>query len=77
MRAHSPYFRLLSPFSLPALCRGVATPVFYLSANSTASWDDNLPDIKNEIIRRLDHIQQLAKQKNYAEIEKLLREGYV
>jgi len=39
--------------------------------------DDNVPDIKNEIIRRLDYIQQLAKQKNYAKIEKLLKEGYV
>ena len=77
MRAHSPYLRLLSPFSLPALCRGVTTPVFYLSLNSTASLDDNVPDIKNEIIRRLDYIQQLAKQKNYAKIEKLLKEGYV
>jgi len=36
-----------------------------------------VPDIKNEIIRRLDHIQQLAKQKDYAEIERLLEEGYV
>jgi len=36
-----------------------------------------LPDIKSEIIKRLGHIQKLAKQKNYAEIEKLLAEGYV
>jgi hypothetical protein len=36
-----------------------------------------LTDVRNEIIRRLDNIQQLAKQKNYAEIEKLLEEGYV
>lgn len=37
----------------------------------------NLTDVKNEIIKRLDHILQLAKRKNYAEIEKLLEEGYV
>jgi hypothetical protein len=36
-----------------------------------------LTDFTNEIIRRLEHIQQLAKQKSYAEIEKLLEEGYV
>jgi len=36
-----------------------------------------LVNIKDEIIKRLDHIQQLAKQKNYAEIEKLLEENYV
>jgi len=36
-----------------------------------------LTDFKNEIIERLDHIQHLAKQKNYAEIEKLLKEDYV
>jgi len=36
-----------------------------------------LTEAKREIIRRLDHIQQLAKQKNYAEIEKLLEKGYV
>ena len=36
-----------------------------------------MPSIKKEIIKRPDHIQQLAKQKNYTEIEKLLEEGYV
>jgi len=36
-----------------------------------------MTDFKNEIIERLDYIQHLAKQKNYAEIEKLLEEGYV
>ena len=30
-----------------------------------------------ELVKRLDRIQHLAKQKNYAEIEKLLRENYV
>jgi len=32
---------------------------------------------KKELIKRLDHIQELAKQKNYSEIEKLLQECYV
>jgi hypothetical protein len=32
---------------------------------------------KKELIKRLTHIEHLAKQKNYAEIEKLLREDYV
>jgi hypothetical protein len=32
---------------------------------------------KKELIKRLTHIEDLARQKNYAEIEKLLRENYV
>ena len=32
---------------------------------------------KKELIKRLTHIERLAKQKNYAEIEKLLQENYV
>ena len=32
---------------------------------------------KKELIKRLTHIEHLAKQKNYAEIEKLLQENYV
>ena len=34
-------------------------------------------EMKRELIRRLDHIQHLAKQKNYTEIERLLQERYV
>jgi hypothetical protein len=32
---------------------------------------------KKELIKRLTRIEHLARQKNYAEIEKLLRENYV
>jgi hypothetical protein len=32
---------------------------------------------KKELIKRLTHIERLAKEKNYAEIEKLLQESYV
>jgi hypothetical protein len=32
---------------------------------------------KNEVIRRLTHIQRLAQQENYAEIQRLLHEHYV
>ena len=32
---------------------------------------------KKELIKRLTRIERLARQKNYAEIEKLLRENYV
>lgn len=32
---------------------------------------------KKELIKRLDYIQKLAKQKNYAEIKRLLEESYV
>ena len=32
---------------------------------------------KKELIKRLTHIERLARQKNYAEIEKLLQEKYV
>jgi len=32
---------------------------------------------KNELVKRLSHIQHLATQKNYVEIEKLLQESYV
>ena len=32
---------------------------------------------KRELIKRLTYIERLAKQKNYAEIEKLLQENYV
>jgi len=32
---------------------------------------------KRELIKRLNHIQHLIKQKNYAEIERLLQESYV
>jgi len=37
----------------------------------------NKAKTKKDIIRRLDHIQRLAKQKNYAEIERLLQECYI
>lgn len=37
----------------------------------------NRTNSKRELIRRLTHIQHLAKQKNYAEIERLLQQGYV
>jgi hypothetical protein len=32
---------------------------------------------KKELIKRLTRIEHLARQKNYGEIEKLLRENYV
>jgi hypothetical protein len=32
---------------------------------------------KRELIKRLTRIEHLARQKNYAEIEKLLQENYV
>jgi len=32
---------------------------------------------KKELIKRLTLIERLARQKNYAEIEKLLQENYV
>jgi hypothetical protein len=32
---------------------------------------------KKELIKRLTRIERLAKQKNYAEIDKLLKSGYV
>jgi predicted metal-dependent enzyme (double-stranded beta helix superfamily) len=32
---------------------------------------------KKELLKRLTHIEHLAKQKNYVEIEKLLKEKYV
>lgn len=32
---------------------------------------------KKEVIKRLTNIERLAKQKNYAQIEKLLQENYV
>jgi hypothetical protein len=32
---------------------------------------------KAELIRRLTHIQRLAQQENYAEIQRLLHERYV
>lgn len=32
---------------------------------------------KRELIKRLTYIERLAKQQNYAEIEKLLQENYV
>ena len=32
---------------------------------------------KKELIKRLTRIERLAKQKNYAEIERLLHENYV
>jgi CRISPR/Cas system-associated protein Cas5 (RAMP superfamily) len=32
---------------------------------------------KKELIKRLTRIERLARQKNYGEIEKLLRENYV
>ncbi|MCK4478325.1 hypothetical protein KAU88_07355 [Candidatus Bathyarchaeota archaeon] len=32
---------------------------------------------KNELIKRLGRIQRLAKQNNYAEIDRLLQESYV
>ncbi|MGD8506367.1 MAG: hypothetical protein PVF15_06850 [Candidatus Bathyarchaeota archaeon] len=36
-----------------------------------------LTAFKNELIRRLEHIQRLAKQKNYSEIEELLEKNYI
>jgi hypothetical protein len=35
------------------------------------------PWTKVELLRRLTHIQRLAKQENYTEIERLLHERYV
>ncbi len=32
---------------------------------------------RREVIRRLSHIQQLARQENYGEIARLLQESYV
>lgn len=32
---------------------------------------------KKELIKRLNHIQKLAKEKNYAEIKRLVQESYV
>jgi hypothetical protein len=32
---------------------------------------------KKELIKRLTHIQHLAEEENYAEIERLLQENYV
>jgi CRISPR/Cas system-associated protein Cas5 (RAMP superfamily) len=32
---------------------------------------------KKELIKRLTRIERLAREKNYGEIEKLLRENYV
>jgi hypothetical protein len=37
----------------------------------------NKAEGKKEVIKRLTHIERLAKQKNYIEIEKLLQENYV
>jgi hypothetical protein len=39
--------------------------------------ESNRTRTKKELIKRLTHIEHLARQKNYAEIEKLLRENYV
>lgn len=33
--------------------------------------------VKREVLKKLDHIQQLARQKDFAEIERLLQSGYV
>jgi len=32
---------------------------------------------KKELLKKLDHIQQLARHKDFAEIDKLLQSGYV
>jgi hypothetical protein len=39
--------------------------------------EDSRTRTKKGIIRRLTRIEHLAKQKNYDEIQKLLRENYV
>lgn len=39
--------------------------------------EDSRARTKKKIIRRLTRIERLAKQKNYDEIQKLLRENYV
>lgn len=67
------YFRL----SLSLLHARAIRHQSFISCELNTVLDDSLEDFKNELIKRLDHIQQLAKQKNYAEIEKLLEEGYV
>ncbi len=47
------------------------------NASTPAVHKANKAQIKDELIRRLSHIQKLAKQKNYTEIQKLLQESYV
>ena len=32
---------------------------------------------KKELLKKLDHIRQLARHKDFAEIDKLLKAGYV
>ena len=39
--------------------------------------EENKARNKRELIKRLTYIERLAKQQNYAEIEKLLQENYV
>ena len=46
--------------------------LFQLTLNET-----NNAKNKRELIKRLTHVERLAKQKNYAEIERLLQENYV
>ena len=46
--------------------------LFKLNPNEAARAKD-----KKDLLKRLTHIERLAQQKNYAEIEKLLQENYV
>ena len=39
--------------------------------------EPNKAESKKELIKRLNYIQHLARQKNYAEIRRLLQESYV
>jgi len=39
--------------------------------------EDDRTRTKRELIKRLTRIEDLARQKNYAEIDKLLKESYV
>jgi hypothetical protein len=41
------------------------------------TYEANRARRKKELIKRLTHIERLAKQKNYTEIQKLLQENYV
>lgn len=47
------------------------------NAMTLALQESNKSRAKEELVKRLTHIQHLAKQKNYARIKKLLQEGYV
>jgi hypothetical protein len=39
--------------------------------------EPNKAKSKKELMKRLDYIQHLARQKNYTEIRRLLQESYV